>query len=162
MKLPGKTYIPSHELTPHWTHLQDHNGSVPLILLVVTGKLKLKKRTGQRQHLHYRGLCEFKVMPFGVCNAPVTFQRLLMDPVLAGLQWSHCLVYIDDVIVLGHDFENHLQNLQAVFQQLHQAGLKLKPIKCTFFQQEVQYLGKLLYKLSVIISESHKLLNSFY
>ena len=78
-------------------------------------------------------------MPFGLCNAPATFQRLLMDPVLAGLQWSPCLVYIDDVIVLGHDFENHLQNLQAVFQRLHQAGLKLKPVKCAFFQQEVQY-----------------------
>ena len=64
-----------------------------------------------------------------------------MDLVLAGLQWSHCLVYIDDVIVLGRDFEDHLQNLQAVFQQLHQAGLKLKPVKCAFFQLEVQVSG---------------------
>ena len=76
-------------------------------------------------------------------SAPVTFQRL-MDLVLAGLQWSHCLVYIDDVIVLGRDFEDHLQNLQAVFQRLHQAGLKLKPVKCAFFQKEVQYLGHLI------------------
>ena len=144
MKLPGKTHIPSHELTPHWTHLQDHNGSVPLILLVVTGKLKLKKRTGQRQHFALqKASMNLKLNPFGLCNAPATFQRL-MDLVLAGLQWSHCLVYIDDVIVLGRDFEDHLQNLQVVFHRLHQAGLKLKPVKCAFFQQEVQYLGHLI------------------
>ena len=56
------------------------------------------------------GLFEFKVMPFGMCNAPATFQRL-MDLVLAGLQWSHCLVYLDDVIILGQTFPEHLDNL---------------------------------------------------
>ena len=51
------------------------------------------------------GLFQFKVMPFGLCNAPATFQWL-MDLVLAGLQWSQCLVYLDDVIVLGRTFDN--------------------------------------------------------
>ena len=46
------------------------------------------------------GLYEFNVMPFGLCNAPATFQRL-MDMVLAGIQWSSCLVYLDDIIVVG-------------------------------------------------------------
>ena len=46
------------------------------------------------------GLFEFKVLPFGLCNAPATFQRL-MDLVLAGMQWSQCLVYLDDIIIPG-------------------------------------------------------------
>ena len=56
-------------------------------------------------------------MPFGLCNAPATFQRL-MDLVLSGLQWTECLVYLDDVIILGRDFEDHLRSLKLVFQRL--------------------------------------------
>ena len=89
------------------------------------------------------GLFEFKVMPFGLCNAPATFQRL-MDLVLAGLQWSHCLVYLDDVIVLGKTFTEHLENLRTVFARLREAGLKLKPTKCAFLQPRVQYLGHIV------------------
>ena len=88
-------------------------------------------------------LFQFRVMPFGLCNALATFQRL-MDLVLAGLQWSRCLVYIDDIIVLGHSFSNHLHNLESVFSRLHKSGLKLKPSKCSFLQQRVQYLGHII------------------
>ena len=62
------------------------------------------------------GLFEFKVMPFALCNAPATFQRL-MDLVLAGVQWSHCLVYLDDIIVVGRSFHDHFQNLIVVLQR---------------------------------------------
>ena len=89
------------------------------------------------------GLFQFKVMPFGLCNAPATFQRL-MDLVLAGLQWSDCLVYIDDVIMLGRTFDEHLRNLRSVLQRLRESGLRLKPSKCSFFQSEVQYLGHII------------------
>ena len=57
------------------------------------------------------GLFEFNVMPFRLCNAPATFQ-CLMDCVLAGLQWSNCLVYINDIIIMGRSFDEHLHNLQ--------------------------------------------------
>ena len=63
----------------------------------------------------YDGLFEFLKMPFGLCNAPATFQRL-MDLVLAGLQWKKCLVYLDDLLIIGKSFEEHLQNLQLVFE----------------------------------------------
>ena len=89
------------------------------------------------------GLFEFKVMPFGLCNGPATFQRL-MDLVLAGLQWSQCLVYLDDIIIIGRDFEEHLSNLQSVFQRLREAGLKLKPRKCHFLRHQVEYLGHIV------------------
>ena len=86
------------------------------------------------------GLYEFNVMPFGLCNAPATFQRL-MDLVLAGVQWTQCLVYLDDVIIIGRDFEEHLYNLSTVLQKLREAGLRLKPSKCSFCRASVSYLG---------------------
>ena len=86
------------------------------------------------------GLFEFKVMPFGLCNAPATFQRL-MDMVLAGLQWTNCLVYLDDIIVVGKTFSQHLRNLTQVFERLRAAGLKLKPTKCHLCSEQVEFLG---------------------
>ena len=77
------------------------------------------------------GLFEFNVMIFGLCNSPATFQRL-MDMVLTGLQWNSCLVYLDDVIILGTTFHHHLQNLHLVLGRIKEAGLKLKPSKCSF------------------------------
>ncbi len=88
----------------------------------------------------HRGLFQFRVMPFGLCNAPATFERL-MEFVLAGLQWSKCLVYLDDIIVYSKTFEQHLQHLREVFQRLREAGLKLKPSKCSLVRQKVAYLG---------------------
>ena len=86
------------------------------------------------------GLWQFTVMPFGLCNAPATFERL-MENVLAGLSWKTCLVYLDDIIVVGKTFEDHMKNLEEVFERLKKANLKLSPKKCHLFQQEVHYLG---------------------
>ena len=86
------------------------------------------------------GLFEFKVMPFGLCNAPATFQRL-MDLVLSGIQWKSCLVYIDDIVIVGKSFQQHLSNLELVLDRLRQAGLRLKTSKCHLFREEVTFLG---------------------
>ena len=61
------------------------------------------------------GLRQFTVMPFGMCNAPATFERL-MEQVLAGLPITAALVYLDDVLVLGVSFTDHIFNLRQVFQ----------------------------------------------
>ena len=74
----------------------------------------------------HKGLFQFNVMAFGLCNALATFQRL-MDMVLKRLLWQSCLVYIDDIINVGRTFEEHLNNLAQVFERLENAGLKLQP-----------------------------------
>ena len=60
----------------------------------------------------YDGLFEFNVMPFGLCNAPATFQRL-MNLALSGMLWSECLVYLDDIIIFGRTFGEHLRHLAS-------------------------------------------------
>ena len=89
------------------------------------------------------GLYEWKVLPFGLCNAPSTFERL-MESVLSGLHWEILLIYLDDVIVFAQTIEEMTYRLRTVFQRFRDANLKLKPSKCTLYRQEVQYLGHLV------------------
>ena len=88
------------------------------------------------------GLFEFRVMPFGLCNAPATFQRL-MQRVLAGLE-SFCSVYIDDIIVFLETVEEHGDHLYQIFQRLRRLRLKLHPEKCKFAWPSVGYLGHVI------------------
>ena len=71
-------------------------------------------------------LFEFNQVPFGLCNAPATFSRL-MDRVLAGLHWETYLFYLDDIIVFSSTWEEHLARLREVFERLRHAKLKLGP-----------------------------------
>ncbi len=82
------------------------------------------------------GLWQFQVMPFGLCNAPATFERL-MDRVLAGLPLTTALVYIDDILVPAKSFEQGIENLRSVFDRVRAAKLKLAPEKCWLFQEKV-------------------------
>ena len=82
-------------------------------------------------------------MPFGLCSAPATFERL-METVLAGLNWQICLIYLDDIIVIGRTFEDKINNLDKVLTKLRDAGLKLKSRKCQLFAREVEFLGHII------------------
>lgn len=86
------------------------------------------------------GFYECNRMPFGVCNAPATFQRL-MERAMGDINLRDCLIYLDDIIIFSDTFESHLDRLDAVFQRIHQQNLKLKAPKCEFFKSEVTYLG---------------------
>jgi hypothetical protein len=96
------------------------------------------------------GNWHFTVMPFGLCNAPATFQRL-MDLVLDEHKYDFTLVYLDDIIVYSDTFENHLKHLDCVFNKIHKAGLTLKINKCTFAANELKFLGHKITKDGVSV-----------
>jgi len=87
-----------------------------------------------------QGLWHFNVMPFGLCNAPGCFERL-MERVLEGLQWKVALVYVDNVLAFGNTFEEEMERLTEVLCCLKAANLKLSPKKCTLFHTKVPFLG---------------------
>ena len=101
----------------------------------------------------FNGLYEFRVMPFGLCNAPATFQKIpkchlifLMQKILTGLRGDQpfCSVYIDDILVFSRTVEEHVDHLKQIFGRLRAAGLKLHSKKCHFAQPEVVYLGHVI------------------
>ena len=77
------------------------------------------------------GFYECNRMPFGLCKAPATFQRL-MERCMGDLNLRDFLIYLDDIIVFLSTFEEHLERLRAVFKHLEKHNLKLKPTKCNF------------------------------
>lgn len=89
------------------------------------------------------GHYEFTRMPFGLKNAPSTFQRL-MNSALSGLQGIQCFVYLDDIVIYSFDIPSHIDNLTNVFSRLRQFRLKLQPDKCEFLRKEVSYLGHVI------------------
>lgn len=84
---------------------------------------------------------QFNRMGFGLCNAPSTYSRV-MNLVLRGLHWKTVLAFLDDILVLGKDFKEHLNNFTDVLKRFRLFGLKLKPKKCVLFKQEVEFLGR--------------------
>ncbi|XP_062532989.1 uncharacterized protein LOC101738890 [Bombyx mori] len=90
-----------------------------------------------------QGHFQFNRMPFGLKNAPSTFQRL-MNTCLTGLQGSRCFSYLDDIVLYAFDLKTAIQNLRVVFERLRRFNLKLQPEKCEFLRKEVTYLGHII------------------
>src|ERR1700722_19157318 len=89
------------------------------------------------------GLYEFNVMPFGLCNAPATFQRM-MNYALQEFLEKFVLVYLDDIIIYSKTFEQHLDHIQQVFTALRNANLKIKLKKCFFCFPNIIFFGHIV------------------
>ena len=89
------------------------------------------------------GHYEFVKMPFGLSNAPVTFQRL-MNSLFCGLIGKALLVYLDDIIIVSKTLESHLAKLRIVLDRMSSAGLKINLTKCEFLRPKIQFLGHLV------------------
>ena len=87
-----------------------------------------------------RGLFQFTRMPFGLHNAPATWQRLI-DRVLGVDLDQYVFVYLDDIIIVSEDFNKHLEVLSEVLRRLQSAGLSVSPEKCQICRPELKYLG---------------------
>ena len=87
-----------------------------------------------------RGQFEFLVMPFGVTNAPATFQRL-MNTIFKDELDAFVSVYLDDILVFSEMEEEHLQHVRVALERLREAKLFARLHKCEFFKSRVEYLG---------------------
>ena len=109
-----------------------------------SGYWQVPIQEGDKQKTAFRTtsgqLFEFNQLPFGLCNTPATFSRL-MDKTLAGLAWNICLYYLDDIIIFSKTCEEHLERLETVLQRLKEANLRLGPVKCNLAKKEVCFLG---------------------
>jgi hypothetical protein len=98
------------------------------------------------------GHYEYTVMPFGLCNAPATFQRL-MALVFSGLIGLDCLIYLDDIIIFAPTFDVHLIRLEKVFSKLQNHNLKIKLSKCCFGRADVKFLGHVVSSSGIAVDQ---------
>ena len=106
---------------------------------------KDKEKTAFTCHL---GLYEFNVMPFGLKNAPATFQRL-MNHVLREYLYELAVVYIDDILIYSKTFEEHMEYVEKIFRKLKEEGLMIKLKKCKFCEPNIEFLGHVQLKLVI-------------
>ena len=117
-----------------------------------SGFWQIKMEEASKQYTAFTvgnlGFFECNHMPFGLCNAPATFQWLMQN-CLGELNLIYCLIYLDDLIVFLQTTKEHLHWLYVVFDQLREYNLKFKPLKCSLFKEEINYLAYQLSKWGI-------------
>ena len=144
-KLNNKTYKDSYPL-PRISDILETLGGAQWFssLDLASGFWQMEIEDSDREKTAFsvpgRGHFQFKVMPFGLCNAPSSFERMI-ENVLAKFLWKDCLSFLDDVLCFGGTFDSALQSVKNVLIAFSKAGLKLNPKKCKLFRRECSYLG---------------------
>ena len=91
-------------------------------------------------------------MSFVLTNTPATFQWL-METCLRDINLNWCIIYLDDIVIFSKDLASHHERLEALFQKLEQAGLKLKPSKCKLFHRQTTYLRHIVSALGIVTNK---------
>lgn len=133
---------------PNITEILDQLGSAKYFSVfdLASGFHQIKMNNGDAPKTAFStpyGHYEFRRMPFGLKNAPATFQRL-MDQVLTGLQGNELFVYLDDIVLYSSSLREHEIKFERLAARLRAANLKLQPDKCEFLRREVMYLGHII------------------
>ena len=124
-KLQGYKIFSTLDLRSGYYHIGLSHSAKPKTAFVISGM----------------GKYEFNRVPFGLAQAPAHFQKLINE-VLTDCNFA--MGYLDDIIIFSKTEEEHLEHLETIFNRLHEAGLKLKLKKCSFFKKHIQYLGHLI------------------
>jgi hypothetical protein len=116
------------------------------ILDATSGYYQIKMAPEDQEKTAFRwrgGFYEYTRMPFGLCNAPATFQRC-MDTILKDMAWKFVITYLDDIIIYSDSIENHEKHLRGIYIRLQESGIALNKSKCKMFQSEIEILGNLI------------------
>ena len=156
MREPRKTVTPSPTSEKCWKVWRG-----PVYSLALTFKLgfwQVEMDEASKQYTAFTvgslGFFECERMPFGLCNAPATFQRLMQN-CLGELNLTYCLIYLDGVITFSTNEDNHLRHMRVIFDRFRAEHLKLKPSKCSLFCDEIVFLAHCVTKDGVQPSEEH-------
>lgn len=141
----NKVTVPDRFPLPNISDIIDQLGNAKYfsVLDLVSGFHQIEVNQRHRAKTAFTVLgshYEFNRLPFGLINSAPAFQRILTQA-LENLVGSACFVYIDDIVIYGRTLEEHMTNLEKVLERLNEHKLKVKPSKCHFLKQSINYLG---------------------